>query len=439
MGEVNDPRGGYVAVVGLGYVGLPLAVSLAAAGVDVVGVDVSAKVRESLREGEVPFYEPGMTQALRALPEGRLTVVEQLPAAPPHAVVICVGTAVSPETGRPALGHLEAAADAVAAVAGEDTLVVVRSTVPVGTCRETVLPRLRERVAEPLLAFCPERLIQGRALAEVTTLPQIIGALDDRSRERARELHAHVTPDHVAVSSLEAAEMIKLICNAHTDLIYGFGNEVAMMAAPFGLDADELISSANLRYPRPDLSRPGFVGGSCLTKDPYLLTYGTSQGGYDAPLVTAARKVNESVPRFAVDRLLRALEAGGGRPAADAKVLVCGIAYKGRPETDDVRGAASVDVARILGDTVRTLAGHDFLVPQHRIKELGYQPAGLEEGMQDADGLILLTDHPGYAGITADAVRSRLRGPRVVFDMWGVAEDELGHADGITYLRLGRG
>ncbi|MFE2040289.1 nucleotide sugar dehydrogenase [Streptomyces sp. NPDC059477] len=425
-------------VVGLGYVGLPLAASLAAAGVDVIGVETNAETRRTLAQGRAPFYEPGLTELLCALPPGRFTVAATLPERAPHAAVICVGTPMSAATGQPALEQLEAAADAVAAAMSDDTLVVVRSTVPVGTCRETVLPRLRNRVAEPLLAFCPERLIQGRALAELGTLPQIVGALDTRSQERARALHARITPAHVPVSSLEAAEMIKLICNAHTDVMYGFGNEVTMMAACFGLDADELIAGANLGYPRPDLARPGYVGGSCLTKDPYLLTHGTRARGYRAPMVAAARHVNESVPAFAVEHFTRAYRAGTTRPLSEAKVLVCGVAYKGRPETDDVRGAASAQVAKALDGVVATLAAHDFLVPPHRVKELGCEPMALEEGLRGADGLLLLNDHPGYAEITAEHLRSRMRPPRVVFDMWGLLEPALaGHGD-ITYLRLGR-
>ncbi|MFE0424387.1 nucleotide sugar dehydrogenase [Streptomyces sp. NPDC058953] len=432
-------RGGRpVVVVGLGYVGLPLAASLAAAGVDVIGVDTNPETRRTVTEGRAPFYEPGLTELLQGLPPGRLTVSDRIPGQAPRAAVICVGTPMSPETGHPALGHLESAADAVAEAMADDTLVVVRSTVPVGTCRETVLPRLRKQVAEPLLAFCPERLIQGKALAELVSLPQIIGGLDEPSRERARELHALITPNHVPVSSLETAEMIKLICNAHTDLLYGFGNEISMMAACFGLDANEVIASANLDYPRPDLARPGFVGGSCLTKDPYLLTYGTRAHGYDAPMVTAARRVNESVPAFAVESFTKAYAARTAKPLSEAKILVCGIAYKGRPETDDVRGAASPDVAKALRGKVATLAAHDFLVPRDAVEALGFEPTSLEDGLRDADGIIVLNDHPGYAEITADAVRSRMRAPRVVFDMWGTLEAALAHDSDITYLRLGR-
>lgn len=426
-------------MIGLGYVGLTLAVSLARAGAAVTGVETNPDVRAALRERRTTLFEPGVDELLRTLTPARFTVTDRLPDAPLSAVIICVGTPTDPQTRRPDLSHLRAAVAHTVAHVGPQTLVVVRSTVPVGTTRREVYQPLRARVAAPLLAFCPERTIQGRALAELAALPQVIGGVDARSTARARDLFAPLAPDQVPVSSLEAAELIKLVCNAHTDLIYGFGNEVAQIAAALGLDAHEVIASANARYPRPDLSRPGFVGGSCLTKDPYLLLHCAEQAGYHPPMVAAARAVNERVPHVAVEQVLTALAAHGRAPA-DAKVLVCGIAYKGRPATDDVRGSAAIDVARSLRGAVATLAGHDFLVDPARIEEVGYRPASLTEGMTDADALVLLVDHPRYRDeISLALVRERMRHPAVVFDMWGELAGALSGVDGVEYRRLGRG
>ncbi|MFC7545958.1 nucleotide sugar dehydrogenase [Plantactinospora sp. GCM10030261] len=436
MNTHNDP--GPVAVVGLGYVGLTLAVSLAREGTSVIGVEADPAVRAALADRRPTLFEPGVGALLAALPADRFTVTDRLPDTPVRAIVICVGTAVDPRTHLPDLGHLTAAVDHVATHLTEDTLVVLRSTVPVGTTRGFILARLRERgVARPLLAVCPERTIQGRALAELAALPQVIGGVDERSARRAADLLAPVAPDQVLVSSVEAAEMVKLVCNAHTDLIYGFGNEVALMARSLGVDASEVIDAANLRYPRPDLSRPGFVGGSCLTKDPYLLMHAARQAGYHPPMVAAARTVNERVPRLAVEQVLDGL-AAAGRPVAEARVLVCGIAYKGRPATDDIRGSASVEVARALRGRVAELRGHDFVVAPERICRAGFSPVGVEEGLDGADAVVLLVDHPGYRTVLGHPVlRERMRLPSVVFDMWGVLAEDLAGADDIDYRRLG--
>jgi UDP-N-acetyl-D-mannosaminuronic acid dehydrogenase len=186
------------------------------------------------------------------------------------------------------------------------------------------------------------------------------------------------------------------------------------------------------------LSRPGFVGGSCLTKDPYLLMHSLAPTNTRPSLVAAARALNEAVPGHVVDLVCAALERAG-LPPRQAKLLVCGIAYKGRPQTDDVRGSASAEVARLLRDNVRVLAGHDFLVPPQRIAELGYAPTSLDEGLTDAEALILLTDHPGYASLDGGTVAVRMRPPAIVFDLWGVMRDQFEGSEKVTYMRWGRG
>jgi UDP-N-acetyl-D-mannosaminuronic acid dehydrogenase len=440
-GSDNDA---YVAVIGLGYVGLTLAVSMARAGIRVVGVETNPALRQALAQRRTMVYEPGVAELLHSLPAGQFTVTGALPApgtdaATMAAAIICVGTPVDQRTRRPDLGHFESAVTHTVEHAGADTLVVVRSTVPVGTTRRIVYARMRERFDEPLLAFCPERTIQGRALAELTSLPQVIGGVDERSVGRARDLFASLTADHVTVSSLEIAEMVKLACNAHTDLVYGFGNEVAMIAHALGLDGNEVIAAANVRYPRPDLARPGFVGGSCLTKDPYLLIQAAEEAGYHPRMVAAARAVNEDVPRLVVDQVLDSLVATGC-PPAEATVLVCGIAYKGRPETDDVRGSAAADVGALLGGRVGALRGHDYLVAPETITRLGFQPTALEAGLRDADALVLLVDHHRYRQeLDAATIRTWMRKPAVVFDLWGELAADLTGLEDVEYRRLGHG
>lgn len=436
--DTNQRTGHEVAVVGLGYVGLTMAVALADAGVRVLGYDVNTRLTAALRRGEFPFFEPGIPEAHATLPEGRFDIVDELPDVLPPAVIVCVGTPVDDVTHQPELRFLHAALDTLVPRLADDTLVIVRSTVPIGTSRSIVLPRLREKLAQPLLAFSPERTIQGKALQELRELPQVIGALDERSLTRARELLGRLNPRHVTVSSIEAAEMVKLICNCHTDLIYGFGNEVAMMAESLGLDADEVIGAANFEYPRPDLHRPGFVGGSCLVKDPYLLMRSTEKGGYFPPLVSAARRLNESIPYQVADRVLRALKVAD--KGEGAKVLLCGLAYKGWPVTDDVRGAPSVPVIETLRDHVGTIVAHDFMVGPERAASMGVQLVSLEEGFAGADAAVVLINHPDYRAADIARLVGTMRKPAVVFDAWGLYKDRLASTDSeLTYLRLGRG
>ncbi|MEU1072875.1 MULTISPECIES: nucleotide sugar dehydrogenase [unclassified Streptomyces] len=410
-----------VCVVGMGYVGVTLAAALLSTGKRVLGYESDPAVAGTLAQGRLQLAEPGVAELIaRGAGDGTLAVTADISGHRlPPVVVICVGTPITPGGTTPELGHLSAAAEAVAAGADENTLVIVRSTVPVGTTRELVLPALARRIPEPLLAFCPERTIQGQALTELLSLPQIVGGLDEEATKLAAGFFTTISGRVVPVSSLEAAELVKLVNNCHTDLIYGFGNEIALMAEKLGLDAMEVINSANADYPRPDLSKPGFVGGSCLTKDPYLLNHSLARHGHTPRMVMAARTLNESLPQQVGERVLDALRRAGQDPR-ESTVLVSGFAYKGRPETDDMRGAPSVPLLEFLRDKVARVVGHDFVVPPERIEALGVPSVTLTDGFTGAHAAILLNDHARYGALPADELIARMSPPALVYDAWRV-------------------
>ena len=428
-----------IAVVGLGYVGLTLSVALAKKGVTVLGYDREPRVVGALQTGRPHLYEPGVAEELPALLEERLRVVPELPREPVDGAVLCVSTPVDPVTREPVLEPLRDAARAVAAAFDSDTLVVVRSTVPVGASRAVVLPELVARWGRARLAFCPERTIQGQALRELEELPQIVGGLDGPSRDAAAALFRRLTPRIVPVSSLEAAEMVKLINNCHTDLIYSYGNEVALMAERFGLDPLELIRAANLEYPRPDLARPGFVGGGCLSKDPYILIESARAVGHEPWLVPRSRALNEHLPRHVARRFLELLrETRGGLEGG--RVLLLGFAYKGWPPTDDMRGAPVLPMLDVLRGAGLALRGHDFLVAREVLAGLGVTPASLSEGFAGADGILVITDHPEYAKLDLPALLASLRKPALVYDCWRVLDQEAVRAAGeVRYASIGYG
>jgi len=189
------------------------------------GVDKSPRVLGALREGRAHLFEPGLEDGLGQWLGSRIHVSDELPAGVVDVAIICVSTPVD-DSGRPQLENLAGAARHVAERGRADTLVVVRSTVPVGATRAIVLPALAAHWPSPRLAFAPERTIQGQALRELEELPQVVGGLDGASAAAAAELFSRLTRRVVRVSSLETAEMVKLVNNCHTDLIYGYGNEL---------------------------------------------------------------------------------------------------------------------------------------------------------------------------------------------------------------------
>jgi UDP-N-acetyl-D-mannosaminuronic acid dehydrogenase len=431
-----------VCVVGLGRVGLTLAATLAGVGFQVVGAEKDRDVVARLREGIPPFFERGLDAALNRCLGRNLTVQDRIVEDGFGAYIICVGTPLDKASGRAHLEPLVAATEEVARALQPDALVIVRSTVPVGTTRGVVQPALRRRQERFSLASCPERTIEGRALTELRQLPQVIGGIDQESVDRAVQLFSRVTATTVRVASPEAAEMTKLIDNSYRDMNFAFANEIALVAETLGLDGAEVIRSANLGYPRNNIPLPGFVGGTCLSKDPHILIESAAAAGAGVRLAAVARSVNASLPDHMIDRLRTWLAAAGKR-LEDSKVLIAGVAFKGQPDNDDVRDSPALALAYALtngnGHGPRVY-GHDFVVPESEMRAYGIEPCSLEDGFRGADAVIFANNHPAYAQLNIDHLASMMNRPGVIADAWHTFDRrDLEALDGVFYGGLGVG
>ncbi|MEV6964134.1 nucleotide sugar dehydrogenase [Hamadaea sp. NPDC051192] len=422
-----------IGIIGLGYVGLTLTAALARAGHTVHAVDVQPDVVDELARGRTHIYEPGVDEVLRRYAGTRILVGRQLPRDGLDAAVICVSTPVDPLTHEPDLRNVAAATADVAEWCAPGTLVVVRSTVPIGACRRVVLPILAATWETPLLAMAPERTIQGQALRELVELPQIVGGLDDASVAAAVEVFGQLANVVVPVSSLEVAEMVKLANNCHTDLIYAFGNEVALIAERHGIDPLELIHAANVGYPRPDLSRPGYVGGGCLSKDPYLML--ASSAGEGTFLIDRARELNEHLPLHVARQVVELLAERHGSTAGK-RLAVLGWAYKGTPPTDDMRGTPIATMIPVFREAGLTVLGHDPMVTPEVIRAFGGEPISLEKAFSDSDAVLVITDHPDYRALRVEDVVTYGQ-PELVYDSWRVLNEKALTAAGIRYAGLG--
>ncbi|WP_216215603.1 nucleotide sugar dehydrogenase [Amycolatopsis aidingensis] len=419
-----------IGIIGMGYVGLTLTAALARAGYQVYGVDTSPAVLDALRRGKPHIYEPGVPEVFAEQLERNILVSAELPPETVDVAIICVSTPVDEATHEPYLRNLAAAAEQVALRCAPDTLVVVRSTVPVGSSREVVLSPLLAAWGSAHLVMAPERTIQGQALRELVELPQVVGGLDEASLERGLALFGGFTREVVGVSSLETAELVKLTNNCHTDVIYSFGNEVALLTERLGLDPLEVIRATNLHYPRPDIAKPGYVGGGCLSKDPYIMLAGAQRSGHLPPVIGAARTLNERLPVH-VARRVRELMAPSGKTLA-----VLGWAYKGWPPTDDMRGTPIAAMMPVFATAGLRVLGHDPLVSPEVIREHGGEPADLTRCFREADAVLLITDHPDYRAMDAAGL---LDGSpvRLVYDSWRILDAAAIIGRGVRYAGLG--
>ena len=426
-----------VCVVGTGHIGLPLAAVLADAGFKVTGYDTNDNfVSRVNTTGSADFREEGLDELLAKHLHKTLTLTSSPPAGQ-DVYIITVGTPLEPGVPRPDLERIRVAVQRLAVAFGPDPLIILRSTVSIGTTRNVVLPEIRRHTQKFALAFCPERTIEGKAIPEMRSLPQIVGGLDDESADRAEALFQLITPKIVRVSSLEAAEMIKLINNTYRDLTFAFANEVALIAERMGLSAAEMIHAANVDYARSNVAQPGFVGGPCLEKDALILIDSLKKIDFRPRVIEEARKINHALPDHVATRIIDELRRLRRSPAR-AKVLITGFAFKGRPATEDIRGSAAIPLMRRLQSSRVEIWGHDFVTPEKVIADLGVRACTLEEGFDKADGVVIMNNHPGYRSAGIPALARRLRAPAFLFDSWRLFDiQEFHDVAGLRYAPLG--
>lgn len=431
-----------VCVIGMGFIGTTLAAVLAEAGFEVFGIERDTKKLEQLKKGKPHFYEKGLEEVLLEKTGRNLHFFESIPADKKiDAFVITVFTPVDEVTKKPDLTHVKGAIEDLLPHLKDDQLVVLRSTVPVGASRNMVLPILKKSGKNVYLSFCPERVAEGKAIEELKTLPQIIGGIDKESVGLSQELFSKVTPHLVVTSSLEAAEIIKLINNSYRDFSFAYANQIALICKNLNLDAKEVIEAANKDYPRSNIlqpgfvggNKPGFVGGVCLEKDPYILLDLVDQSGIDGGLIRAARAINESLATQVFERALTHVKEN-----KNSKVFISGFAFKGHPETDDMRGSPAVKLLNIFKQArFANMFGHDFVVSKEALETTGIKYASLEEGVKDADVVIFMNNHKKYHELDITTLAKFAKRGALVFDGWQLFDEQLKENNHVHYESIG--
>lgn len=412
-----------VGIVGLGYVGLTLGVVAASRGHDVYGIDRSSHIRECLSNGHAHFHEPGLNQRISKLINESFFVSDSFSESQPIDVfVITVGTPLLGDSQIPNFSYLESAIDAIEKVYDGSQLVILRSTIAVGVTRKMIIPLLSKMASitpdEVLVSFCPERTVEGIAVKELQELPQIVGGNNDQSITLSESFFRTITPTIINTASLEAAELVKLFNNTYRDVHFAIGNVFNEISQSFGLDGVELIKAANLGYSRSNIPSPGFVGGPCLEKDPYILTHNmpNSEG---KKFVLNARKYNESLENKVVN-WIKSLQ----RPSIDSQIAISGLAFKGVPSTSDLRGSNAIKICRQLKDLGYDLNLHDFCANRSEVEELelGSFSSDIFDTVQSASILVILNNHPGYSLLDIDKILSLMSDSPIILDAWGVID-----------------
>jgi UDP-N-acetyl-D-glucosamine dehydrogenase len=390
-----------LAILGLGYVGLPLAVVFAEAGFSVTGVDPDERKVESVNHGTSYIPDvPGETVA-RLVKSGRLkassdfSVLKQI-----EAVSICVPTPLR-QTGDPDMSFILSATEELARYMHPGMVVVLESTTYPGTTREILLPKLGTekglKVGEDwFLAFSPERVDPGREDFTTLNTPKVVGGITEACTEVAAAWYGGAIEHIHRVSSAEAAEMAKLLENTFRMINIAMVNELAIMCQRLGVDVWEIIDAAATKPFGFMKFTPGpGLGGHCIPIDPLYLSWKMKAYQYNARFIELASEINTNMPRFVVTRILEALDARG-RTLKGSRCLVLGAAYK--PNIDDIRESPALDVIGLLQEKGAEVSYHDPYIPtlKTHADAVMHSVPDLMAAVKKADCIVIVTNHKAY-------------------------------------------
>ena len=406
----------HACILGMGYVGLTLAMVLADDGFQVTGIDPDHKVISSLQQKKAPFFEKGLEPLIERHFDQGFNLLSELSDSRFDIYVVAVGTPVNID-GIPIMDDIEKVLGQIAEVLKFNDLVILRSTVPPRTCRDVAIPILEKGSGLKAgsgfhFVFAPERTVQGRALEELRLLPQIIGGYTTECVNAASQFFNVFSPTIVKVDSLEAAEVVKLLNNSFRDVSFGYSNQIGRFCEALNVDTVAVINAANegyLRNPLP-LPSPG-VGGTCLQKDPFILYDAAKKCGIDLSIVREARKSNEGMIQF-VGGKIESFVSEKNLPS-NIKIFILGVAFKGNPETSDIRASTSIDIIRYLeSKNFNNIVVYDPVVSKKTLADAKLRCVEVaEEGFKKSSIVLTMNNNPSYRNLNLFKLLSLMKKP----------------------------
>ncbi len=424
-----------LAVIGQGYVGLPVAALFADKGFDVLGVDVLPELVAKINKGINPIEgrEPGLAELLKSVvPSGRLRATADYDELNDRDVfLIAVETPVD-DNQIPRYEALRSALTSLAKVMKEGALVIVESTVAPRTMHDIVLPLLEEKSGRKLnegffLGNCPERVMPGKLLNNLKTMSRVVGGMTLETSETMFELYKQIVEADLDTADCITAELVKTVENAYRDVQIAFANEVALVAEAAGGDVWKVRELVN-KSPQRQMHLPGAgVGGHCIPKDPWLLVHGAEEKGVKLRLIPAAREINNSMPLHMVKLLEEAL-AKAGKPILDSRIAVLGYAYL--EDSDDTRNSPTRSLVARLYELGAEPVIHDPWIPEYN--------GDVYERVRGCDAAVVMVAHSAYKELDLKRLKSVLHLP-VLVDGRRVFDGLTAGITGFQFSTIGQG
>jgi len=428
-----------IAVVGLGYVGIPVACTFSKKGFDVVGIDIDEAKIKMINDGICPIVgkEPGLKELFEEAHNnhGFRATDDFSKCQEADAILVSVDTPIDERTKIPGFKALRAALSSIGENLSKGTLVSVESTIAPGTMSKVVKAVLEEKSGlkageDFFLAHCPERLKVGKLIHNLVKCNRIIGGVNPESAEKARDLYAHISEGELFVTDALTAEVVKTTENAYRDVEIAFANELALICEDLGINVFETQELVNTS-PNRHMHEPGSgVGGHCLPKDSWLLLYGAGMDP-EGSIISIARDINDMMPHHLFDLTKEAFHESG-QSLQGSHVAVMGFAFI--EDSDDARNTPALPVIEKLKESGARVTTHDPYVDSFEGIDL---TKDLDEALRDADAVVFVTRHEAYRSLTPDELKSKMKG-RIVVDGRNIFSTSQLQAIGMIYKAIGK-
>jgi len=402
-----------IIIVGLGYVGLTYAIHMTSRGFKVIGIETNTKTRSTIKNKKLPFFEKGLEKALKFSIEENLLKVYSPSSEKfqkilkktekPNVFIITVGTPVKNKILD--FKSINSVFKNLNYWIKPNDGIVIRSTVEIGLTR-----KLCEKFTDVNYCFAPERTIEGKAISELKELPQILGANSKESSSFFEVFFRNFHSEVINVKNTETAEIIKLTTNTYRDVIFGFSNEIAKICYENNVNSKEVIDSCNYNYSRSNIAYAGPVSGPCLTKDSYILK---SKNADKNSIILSARRFNEDFTIEIIDTIIKKNKI--------KKACILGLAFKGKPQTSDVRDSLAGPISNFLKTNEIVVTGYDPIVFDKGFNDLKIMRINkLGEVFKDNELVIIHNNNPEFSNILLSKYEEKVNTNCIILDLWSI-------------------
>lgn len=427
-----------VTVVGLGYVGFTLALSMLKNGFEVNGFDIDKKLINNIKKGKLHFFEKDLDKYL-SNHKKLMSVSNNLEKCKSDCYILAVGTPI--QNKKPSLKQVEKSIIEICKVLKEGDLIILRSTLPINTTNNFIIPIIKKRKnfipgEDYFISFAPERTVEGNALYELENNPQIIGADDLVSFEKTSNIFNKLTKSIIKVENIRSAEFAKLVDNSYRDHKFSYSNQLIEPCEKLKINLNSIIDAVNFGYGRNDIAKPSpGVGGPCLSKDPYIFYRGLKKYSNNL-LIDKVRSVNSKIPDYVFKKIMRLIKKEKLN-LAKIKIFFLGLAFKGEPETSDTRDSTSLKIIKKFSN-FKNIFCYDPVLKKQDIEKLKLKYASINDGFKNADVVIFLNNHKSFRKLNVETFVKKMKKPSIIIDNWNQVErSKLDKFENVKYSGLG--